>query len=82
MDLNLEVKKFLAKVFKRELNIEKQEMRLLEKAIPQYEKNHLEKVNRIANNSPTNLVVLGNYMYGVSIIDIIMKSREYTSSTR
>ena len=82
MDLNLEVKKFLAQVFNCDLEVEKQELRLLEKAIPQYEKNHLQKVSRIAKGSPSNLVVLGNYMYGVSIIDIVAKSREYAVSIR
>ena len=80
MDLENESKLFLTKVFGAELKIEKQELRVLEKAIPQYEKGHLERVERISNASPVNLKVLGNFMYGVSIIDIVYKSKEYAKS--
>tara|TARA_B100000795_G_scaffold77851_1_gene55598 strand:+ start:8496 stop:9824 length:1329 start_codon:yes stop_codon:yes gene_type:complete len=80
MDLENETKLFLAKVFGKEIKIDKQELRLLEKAIPQYEKGHLDRVKRIENTSPTNLIILGNYMYGVSIIDIVTKSKECAKS--
>jgi len=80
MDLKKDAKDFLEKVFATEININKQELRLLAKAIPQYELGHLDKVQRIEDYSPINLKVLGNYMYGVSIIDIVSKSKEYAQS--
>ena len=80
MDLKKKAKEFLEKVFNTEIKINKQELRLLAKAIPQYEIGHLDKVQRITDSSPSNLIVLGNYMYGVSIIDIISKSKKYAQS--
>jgi oxygen-dependent protoporphyrinogen oxidase len=75
MDLKQESAVFLEKVFGLRLKIEQQDLRLLENAIPQYEIGHLDKVLRISNAAPSNLIVLGNFMYGVSIIDIISKSK-------
>jgi len=43
-------------------------------------RSHLDRVKRIENTSPTNLIILGNYMYGVSIIDIVTKSKECAKS--
>ena len=80
MDLKQESLAFLEKVFGLSLKIEKQELRVLEHAIPQYEIGHLEKVQRISKASPSNLKVLGNFMYGVSIIDIITASKNYSKS--
>ena len=80
MDLIKESSEFLEKVFGLDLKIEKQELRLLEHGIPQYDLGHIAKVQRIENASPVNLKVLGNFMYGVSIIDIITKSKEYAES--
>jgi len=80
MDLKYEAKVFLDKVFSNSLQIEKQELRLLEYAIPQYEVGHLRRVKRIEDLSPTNLKVLGNFMYGVSVIDIVTKSKEFAKS--
>ena len=80
MDLEKEAKVFLTKVFGKELMVEKQELRLMNNAIPQYEKGHLSKVEYINTHSPLNFKVLGSFMYGVSIIDIVTKSKEYASS--
>ena len=67
---------FLEKVFNKKLNIESKSLMLFEKAIPQYEVGHLKKVDEIESLSPNKLTILGNYMYGVSIINIVCKSRE------
>ena len=48
----------------------------IEKAIPQYELEHVAKVNDVVLASPQNITILGNYMYGVSLIDIIAKSKD------
>ena len=58
------------------MNIESKSLMLFEKAIPQYEVGHLKKVDEIESLSPNKLTILGNYMYGVSIINIVCKSRE------
>ncbi len=76
MDLKKEAISFLNGVFGKPLFIEGQELILMSKAIPQYELGHVDKVRQIEVLSPSNLKVLGNYMYGVSLIDIITKSRD------
>lgn len=76
LDLKSEAKEFLSKVFGKQISIDQEEYRFIEKAIPQYEVGHLDRVKRIASNSPQDLIVLGNFMYGVSLIDIISKSKE------
>ena len=48
----------------------------MDKAIPQYELGHLDKVRMIEDLSGKNFKVLGSHMYGVSLIDIIAKSRD------
>jgi oxygen-dependent protoporphyrinogen oxidase len=75
-DLYLESTNFLNKVFREKVKISSSELKLVERAIPQYELGHLEKVKRIEELSGSNLTILGNYMYGVSLIDIISKSKE------
>lgn len=80
MDLEEKAKLFLTNVFGKEFRIKKQELRLIDRAIPQYEKGHLAKVEYIELNSPKNVTVLGSFMYGVSIIDIVAKSKEYAQS--
>ena len=37
---------------------------------------HLDKVMHIEELSPNNLTLIGGYMYGVSLIDIVIKSKE------
>lgn len=69
-------KSFIEKVFPGKLLIEKEEYRLLEKAIPQYLVGHKDLVMQIESAAPEGLLVLGNFMYGVSIIDLISKSKE------
>ena len=63
-------------VFNKEIDIDFQEIILIEKSIPQYNVGHLDKVMQIEELSPNNLTLLGSYMYGVSLIDIIIKSKE------
>ena len=77
-DLNLkeEAAKFLKNVFNKEIDIDFQEIMLIDKSIPQYDVGHLDKVMHIEEVSPNNLTLLGSYMYGVSLIDIVIKSRE------
>lgn len=76
LNLKEEAAKFLKHVFNKELNLEFQEIMLIDKSIPQYDVGHLDKVMHIEELSPKNLTLLGNYMYGVSLIDIVIKSRE------
>ena len=76
MDLETESATFLSKVFGRNLSLNYSELKLVEKAIPQYELGHLDKVSEIERTCPVGLTILGNYMYGVSLIDIISKSKE------
>ena len=49
---------------------------LIDKSIPQYDVGHLDVVMQIEELSPNNLTLLGSYMYGVSLIDIVVKSKE------
>jgi len=53
---------------------------LIDKSIPQYDVGHLDKVLHIEELSPNKLTLLGSYMYGVSLIDIIVKSKELASN--
>ena len=76
LNLKQEACKFLNHVFNKELDIEFQEIILIDKSIPQYDVGHLDKVMQIAELSPNNLTLLGSYMYGVSLIDIVIKSKE------
>ena len=76
LNLKSESKAFLEQVFGKAFTIESEELKLIDKAIPQYELGHLDKVRQIEVLSPKNLTILGNYMYGVSLIDIVLKSKE------
>ena len=76
LNLKQEAYKFLKHVFNKELDIEFQEIILIDKSIPQYDVGHLDKVMQIEELSPNNLTLLGSYMYGVSLIDIVIKSKE------
>ena len=76
LNLKQEAGKFLKHVFNKEIDIDFQEIILIEKSIPQYNVGHLDKVMQIEELSPNNLTLLGSYMYGVSLIDIIIKSKE------
>ena len=75
-DLKQEAQDFLEGVFNKKLNIDMQELMIIEKSIPQYELGHLGKVKQLEKLCPPNLTLIGNYMYGVSLIDIILKSRQ------
>ena len=76
LNLKQEAGQFLKHVFNKELDIEFQEIILIDKSIPQYDVGHLDKVMQIEELSPNNLTLLGSYMYGVSLIDIVIKSKE------
>ena len=76
LNLKEESGAFLEQVFGKKLTVELEALELIEKAIPQYELGHLDKVMQIEQLSPNNLTLLGNYMYGVSLIDIVLKSKE------
>ena len=76
LNLKEEAAKFLKHVFNKELNLEFQEIMLIDKSIPQYDVGHLDKIMHIEELSPNNLTLLGSYMYGVSLIDIVIKSKE------
>ena len=76
LNLKQEAYKFLKHVFNKELDVDFQELILIDKSIPQYEVCHLDKVKKIEELSPHNLTLLGSYMYGVSLIDIVIKSKE------
>ena len=76
LNLKQEACKFLKHVFNKELDIEFQEIILIDKSIPQYDVGHLDVVMQIEELSPNNLTILGSYMYGVSLIDIVVKSKE------
>ena len=76
LNLKSESKAFLEQVFGKAITIESEELKLIDKAIPQYELGHLDKVRQIEELSPKNFTILGNYMYGVSLIDIVSKSKE------
>ena len=76
LNLKQEAGKFLKHVFNKEIDIDFQEIILIEKSIPQYNVGHLDKVMQIEELSPNNLTLLGSYMYGVSLIDIVIKSKE------
>jgi len=80
MDLENEAKAFLSKVFGKDVVSVQQELRLIDNAIPQYELGHLSKVAAIEAHSLPNFKILGSYLYGVSIIDIVTKSKEYVDS--
>ena len=75
-DLKKEALDFLEGVFGKKLNIDMQELMIIEKSIPQYELGHMSKVEQLEKLCPPNLTLIGNYMYGVSLIDIILKSRQ------
>ena len=76
LNLKDEAGKFLKNVFNKEIDIEFQEIMLIDKSIPQYDVGHLDKVMYIEELSPNSLTLIGGYMYGVSLIDIIIKSKE------
>lgn len=76
IDLEFESKALLKKVFGQHIILDSSELMIFEKAIPQYELGHLDKVSKIESLSPKSLTILGNYMYGVSLIDLISKSKE------
>jgi oxygen-dependent protoporphyrinogen oxidase len=76
LNLKEEAAKFLKHVFNEELDLEFQEIMLIDKSIPQYDVGHLDKVMHIESLSPNKLTLLGSYMYGVSLIDIVIKSKE------
>ena len=76
LNLKQDACEFLKHVFNKELDIEFQEIILIDKSIPQYDVGHLDKVMQIEELSPNNLTLLGSYMYGVSLIDIVIKSKE------
>ena len=76
INLKQEAGQFLKHVFNKELDIEFQEIILIDKSIPQYDVGHLDVVMQIEELSPNNLTLLGSYMYGVSLIDIVIKSKE------
>ena len=82
MDLENEAKAFLSKVFGKDVVSVQQELRLIDNAIPQYELGHLSKVAAIEVHSSPNFKILGSYLYGVSIIDIVNKSKEYVDSIK
>lgn len=75
MDLRNEALLFLNKVFKKQVSFDTDELILIDKAIPQYGLGHIDKVTKIESLSPDKLKILGSYMYGVSLIDIITKSK-------
>lgn len=75
LDLKKESVLFLEKVFKTKISPLYSELKLIEKAIPQYELGHLDKVLKLEGLSSPKFTILGNYMYGVSLIDIISKSQ-------
>ena len=76
LNLKDEAGKFLKNVFNKEIDIEFQEIMLIDKSIPQYDVGHLDKVMHIKELCPSNLTLIGGYMYGVSLIDIVIKSKE------
>ena len=76
MDLKKEGLSFLNKVFQKKIQVDAEELIFMDKAIPQYELGHLDKVRMIEDLSGKNFKVLGSHMYGVSLIDIIAKSRD------
>ncbi len=76
MDLEKVAIDFLEKVFDKKIKIKSKSMILFEKAIPQYEVGHLDKIKEINDMSPPGLKILGNFMYGVSLINIVCKSKE------
>ena len=76
LNLKHEAGEFLKHVFNKELDVEFQEIILIDKSIPQYDVGHLDKVMQIEALSPNNLTLLGSYMYGVSLIDIVIKSKQ------
>ena len=76
LDLQKEAHSFLQRVFGKHIPAEAEELMFIEKAIPQYELEHVAKVNDVELASPQNITILGNYMYGVSLIDIIAKSKD------
>ncbi len=80
LNLKEEAANFLERVFSKKLDIEFQELLLIGKSIPQYEVGHLDKVLQMEELSPHNLTLLGSYMYGVSLIDIVIKSKESARS--
>lgn len=76
MDLEVQSEAFLSKVFGEKVPLSYSKLRVVERAIPQYELGHLEKVERIKGLCVDNFTILGNYMYGVSLIDVISKSKD------
>ncbi len=76
MDLNSVAESYLKQVFGLDFIACNSDLRLYEKAIPQYQVGHKDLVKSINHLAPNDVVVLGNYMYGVSLIDLIVKSKE------
>jgi oxygen-dependent protoporphyrinogen oxidase len=54
--------------------------KIINNAIPQYKVGHLDIVSSIENRSDNNVILLGNYLYGVSMVDIICKSKALAQS--
>lgn len=50
--------------------------KMIKNGIPQYHVGHLELVSSIEKQCPKNIKLLGNYLHGVSIVDIICKSKQ------
>lgn len=76
MDLSHVAESYLKRVFGADFVACNSDLRLYEKAIPQYLVGHTDLVKSINDYAPNGVVVLGNYMYGVSLIDLIVKSKE------
>ena len=76
LDLIGESKCFLERVFGENFFMEIESQRIIDKAIPQFNIGHLDLVSQIEELAPRNLTILGNYMYGVSLVDIVLKSKQ------
>jgi len=50
--------------------------KMIKNGIPQYQVGHLELVNSIEEQCPENIKLLGNYLHGVSMVDVVCKSKQ------
>ena len=66
----------LNEIFSTDIQVEYIDSKLLERGIPQYHIGHLDLLSAIEEQTPNNMKLLGNYLYGVSLIDIISKSKQ------
>ena len=67
---------FLKKVFKTEVIVKEDSLRIIRNAIPQYDLNHYKKINKLEKLNIKNFHIGGNYLSGVALKDIIFNSRE------